>query len=81
MSIKDVRSQGVVQCGYFADKWLFRCGRPHFLVQKTSDFRNLWCVRNKRGGGVSQYVHLRTRREGSIFCDFVRPSFMDGLLL
>jgi len=32
---------GFVQSGHFADKrggGLFRCGRPHFLDQKTSNF-------------------------------------------
>jgi len=34
------QTRGFVQCEYFADKkgGLFRCGRPHFLVQNTSDF-------------------------------------------
>jgi len=30
----------------------FRCGRPHFLKQKTSDFLHIWCVRtDKEDGG------------------------------
>jgi len=43
---------------------ILRCGRPHFLVQNTTDFRNLWYVRTNNGG--------------SIFRDFVGTSFMDG---
>jgi len=40
LSIKDVRSQGeFVQCGHFSDKGsFFKCERPHFLVQKSSNF-------------------------------------------
>jgi len=30
----------------------FRCGRPHFLVQNTLDFLNLWCARMVKGRGV-----------------------------
>jgi len=41
LSIKDVPSQGgkrgFVQCGHLAnkEKGFFRCGRPHFMVQKS----------------------------------------------
>jgi len=49
--IKNVRSQGGVQGGHFADKggWVFfRCERPQFLAQKL---RILWCVRTNKGRG------------------------------
>jgi len=51
-SIKDIRSQGFVQCG---QRGFFRCRRPHILVQKTRIFRNLCCARTDRGegGGVN----------------------------
>jgi len=33
-------------------KGFFRCGRPHFLAQKTSDFlKFMVCPRGKGGGG------------------------------
>jgi len=48
----------------------FRCGRPHILVRKTSDSSNfMMCPHGEEGG-----------REGSIFRDFVRTSFMDDPL-
>jgi len=81
-STKDVRTQkeGVVQCGHFSDKGergFFRCGRPHFLMQKTRIFRNLWCVHTDKGevvepvrtvfeqGGRGQFFCLCS------LCDFV----------
>jgi len=54
---------------------LFRCERPHFLLQKHRIFRNLWCVHSDKGEGVEP---VRTWREGSIFRNFVQTSFMDG---
>jgi len=49
VSIEDDRNQGrgkLVKCGHFAckgERELFRCGRPHFLVQKTWIFEILMC--------------------------------------
>jgi len=42
----------------------FRCGRPHFLVQKTLDFSKFMVCPHGQGE-----VN---------FCDFVQTSFMDG---
>jgi len=77
--IRAVEGEGSVQYGHFSDKeeGFFKCGRPHFLVQKTSDFLYLWCVRTDKGSCASADI-WRTR--GSIFRDFVRTSFMDGPL-
>jgi len=74
-SIKDVRSQvggeGVCLVWTFCEQ-----GGRGFLQMRTSAlfgekklriFRNLW------------YVRTDKREWGSIFCDFVRKSFMDGL--
>jgi len=53
LPIKDVRIKGgglgVAQCRHFVDKGerFFKCGRPHFLVQKTSDYART------RGEGVN----------------------------
>jgi len=78
LSIKDIRSRGdFVQCGHFADKeggGFFRCRRPHFLVQKTSNFVK-FMVCSQGQGGLSQCGHGGIR---SIFRDFVQTSFMDG---
>jgi len=52
-------------CG---QKGFFRCGRPHFLVQKTSDFSKIMACPHGHGEG------------GSIFRDFVRTSFMNSLV-
>jgi len=63
-----------VQCGYFADKRGSSVVDVRtFWCKKHRIFRNLWCVLTDKGGWVS------ANREGggSIFCDFVRTSFMD----
>jgi len=46
----------------------FKCKRPHFLARKTSDFSKF------------MVYPLGQEERGSIFRDFVRTSFMDGLL-
>jgi len=59
----------------------FRCGRPHFLVQKTSNFSKFMsCPHGQGRERLSQLGHLWTRGRWSIFHDFVRTSFMDGSL-
>jgi len=50
----------------------FKCGRPYFLVQKTSHFGaknilNLWCVRTDRGRGLSQCRHFAVKGRGGQF--------------
>jgi len=46
LSIKDHRSQG-------EEGWFFRCGRPHFFVQKTSEFSKFMvCTHGTGGRGV-----------------------------
>jgi len=68
-SIKDVRSQEegwFVHFGNFAYKGrgdFFRCGRPHFLEQKTLDVLKFMVCPHGQG------------RRGSIFRDFVRMAF------
>jgi len=42
-SIKDVCSQGM-------EGGLFRCGRPHFLMQKTADFSKFYVCPHGQGG-------------------------------
>jgi len=46
-----VTGGGVVQCEHFSDKRaFFRYGRPHFLVQNTSDFSKFMvCLHEQRG--------------------------------
>jgi len=54
----------------------FRYGRPHFLVQKTSNFSKfMLCPHGQGGKGMSQ---CGQEGRGSIFCDFVRTSCMDA---
>jgi len=54
----------------------FWCGRPHFLVQKNSDFSKFMvCPHGQEG--LNQWTR---GKGGSIFRDFVRSSFMDGPL-
>jgi len=55
----------------------FRCGRPHFLAQKTLDFLKFIVCPHGQGGGRSGQCGQGV---GSIFRDFVRTSFMDGPL-
>jgi len=56
--IKDVRRQ--------RKEGFFRCGRPHFLVQKTPDFQNSWCVRTDRFrySFICQDTSTRRQRRG-----------------
>jgi len=45
-------------------------------------FQNLWCVCTDNGEGeLSQCGHFENKEKWAIFWDFVRTSFMDGLLL
>jgi len=68
LSIKDVHSQGVVQCGHFADKWVLQMWTSALFGAKNFGcLENLWCVRTDKG------------RRGQFFRDFVRKSFTDGL--
>jgi len=54
---------GFIQCGQGGEGF-FRCGRPYFLLQKTSDFSKFMVCPHRQGG----------RR-----INFVRTSFTDGL--
>jgi len=53
----------------------FRCGRPHFLVQKLWIFRNLWCPHWQ---GVVEPVWTRVGGIWDQFLRFCAESFMDG---
>jgi len=79
LPIKDVRSQELVQCGHFADRGRgFWCGRPHLLVQKLKIFlKFMMCPHKQRGESTDI---LRPRGSESVFCGFVRTSFMEGSL-
>jgi len=61
---------------------VFKRERPHFLVQKTPDFSKFMvCPHGQRETGSKASVDiLRTKGEGSIFCNFVWTFFMDGPL-
>jgi len=76
---------GSVQCGHFADKGegvFFKCGRPHFLLQKKSDISKfIMCPHGQLERELSQYRYFAEKREGSIFRYFVQKSFTDGPLL
>jgi len=71
-----------VQCEYFSDKEQesFRCGRPHFLMQKNPYLLKFMVCLHGQGerGELSQCGHFSDKRVGFIFHDFVRTSFMDG---
>jgi len=69
LSIKDVRSQRGGSL-FNADKGrgvFFRCGRPHFLVQITSDFLKFMVCPHGQGG-LSQCWHFADRGEEGRFC-------------
>jgi len=55
-------------------KGFFRCGCPHFLVQKNSGFFEIYDV-SARTRGVSQWGHFADKEGGF---NFMRTSFMDG---
>jgi len=46
-----------------------------FRSANNSGFQNLWCVRTDKGG----WSQCGQGRKGSIFRDFVRKPFMNGL--
>jgi len=61
---------------FFGQDGFFRCGRPHFLVQKHWIFRNLLFVRTDKGGwGLSQYEQGGRGQFFAILCGsgFERP--------
>jgi len=75
LSIKDVRSQGVVQCGHFWDKRSFSdaCGRPHLLVQKYKFFEiygmsGIVCT--DKGGEIESVRTFCGQRGGINFSQF-----------
>jgi len=84
LSIKDVSSQGErgwSSADIFQQERDFRCGRPQFLVQKTSDFfKFMECLHWQRWGGWVSADICGQGREGSIFRDVVRTSFMGSPL-
>jgi len=51
LSIKDVRSRG-----------FFRCGRPHFLVQKNSGFFEIYGVSKRTRGRGCQFFAISCGR-------------------
>jgi len=65
---KRPQSGGFIQCGQGG---FFRCGRSHFLVQKNSEFCEIYGVSAVEGS-------LSADEGGSIFRGFVRTSFIDG---
>jgi len=79
LSIKDFRSQGFFPVRTFfgqGGSGILQMRTPHFLVQKRSNFSKfLVCPHGQGGWGSSDIL----RRRMSIFRDFVRTSFMDGL--
>jgi len=60
---------GMRQCGHF-----FNCGRPHFLMQKTSDFLKFFVCLH-RLGGLRQCGHFVDKGDNFFQITF----FMDGL--
>jgi len=77
-SIKNVRSQGggglLSSADILRTRGFIKCGRPHFLAQKTSNFSELMVCPHGQGE-LSQCGHFADT--GSIFRDFVGTFFMD----
>jgi len=76
--IKDVRTQGkeglpsasILRITH--GEGFFRCGRPHFLMQKTSDFSKFMVCPYGQGGRGSASADKRERVKFSRFCaDFL----------
>jgi len=53
---------------FFGQGEVFKCGRPHFLAQKTKDFSKFMVCPHEQGGRVNF----------PIFRDFVRKPFMEA---
>jgi len=58
---------------FFGQGEFFRCGRPQFLEQKTSDFSKFMVCPHGQGG----FSQREQEGGGAIFRDFVQTSFMD----
>jgi len=71
----------IVQGGQFSEKGVFKCGHPHFLVEKTLNFLKFMGVRTDKGVETVRSFAEKEELGGSIFRDFMRTSFMDGPLL
>jgi len=59
-------------------KGVFRCRRPHFLVQKNFGYFEIYGISAQTRDMLSQCGHFADR--GSILRDFVWTSFTDGSL-
>jgi len=80
------RGRGFDQSGHFSDKGAGGSSDADvrtFWRKKTSDFSTFTACPHGQAGrsGLASADILRAREEGSIFRDFVRTSFMGGLLL
>jgi len=70
--------RGLSQCENFSDKEegsIF-----HVVFAFGQFFTHMVCSHGQGGRGLSQCEHFSDKEEGSIFLDFVRTSFMDGLI-
>jgi len=51
------------------EEWVFKCGRPHFLVQKLDFLKFRVCPHGQGGEGVSHCGHFADKRiDFSRFC-------------
>jgi len=59
------------------EEGFFRCRRPHFLEQKTSDFSKFMVFSHGQRGFEQVRIFFGQGGRGSIFRDFVWTSFMN----
>jgi len=65
----------------FCGKEVFRYRRPHFLVQKTSVFRNLFCVRTDKGLNLCRHFAYKGRGQFFvILCGRLLPTKAYGTM-
>jgi len=59
---------------------VFGCGRPHFVVEKTLDFFEIYGVSagTRREGVDLVRIFFGQGERESVFCDFARTSFTNG---
>jgi len=59
----------------------FKCGRPHFSAQKTSNFLKFMVCTHDKGEGLSQCGHFSDKREGVNFSRFCVDVFYGRCLI
>jgi len=78
-SIRSQRGEIFSSANILRTKRVFRCRRPQFFVQKTSNFSKfMMCPAWSMGEEVEPVRTICRQGRGESFCDLVRSLFMDN---